>query len=145
MSNLSDKLLFWRILERQHERDVELYEAIKAEPGLAPKSKKLGVRSLTFSLIFLFIIAAAVVGVALILNYFIASNILFGLIIIVMIVVVAFYTTIVLYIRAFRLMILQFKLNKTAISWVAMVFSILPTIIVIVLILLALSLKVSGN
>ncbi|MCH5142754.1 MAG: hypothetical protein J1G07_03480 [Clostridiales bacterium] len=145
MSNLSDKLLFWRALERQHERDVELYEAIKAEPGLAPKSKKLGVRSLTFSLIFLFIIAAAIGGIALILLYMMDYNIFLGLFLIIAIVVIGFYVTIVMYIRAFRLMILQFKVNKTAISWVAMVFTILPTLIVAVMIFIFVSLSVTGQ
>ena len=144
MSNFTDRLLFWRMLERQHEKDVELYEAIKDEPGLAPKSKKLGVRSLTFSLIFLFVIAAAVIGVILVINYLLPSNILLGLIAAIAIVVVAFYITIVLYIRAFRLMILQLKLNKTAIGWVALVFSILPTLIVVVMIILYISVKISG-
>ena len=143
MSNLSDRLLFWRILERHHLKDVELYEAIKAEPGLAPKSKKLGVRSLTFSLIFLLIIAAAVVGEILVISYLLPTNILFGLIVAILIVVVAFYTTIVLYIRAFRLMILQFKLNKTAISWVALVFSVLPTLIVVLMIIIYISISVA--
>lgn len=144
MSNLTEKLLFLHLLERQHEKDVELFEAIKAEPELAPKSKKLGVRSLVFSLIFLFIIAATVGGIALILNFMIESSVLFGIILIVLLVFVAFYTTIALYIRAFRLMILQFKLNKTAISWVAMVFSILPTLIVIVMILIFVSVSLNG-
>lgn len=142
MSNLNDRLLFWRIIDRHRAKDLELYEAIKAEPELAPKSKKLGVRSLTFSLIFMFVIAAAVGGIALILNFYIENHVIFGILLIILCVVVAFYTTIVLYIRAFRLMLLQFRLNKTAISWVAMVFSLLPTLIVIVMVIIFISLWV---
>lgn len=140
MSSFSDKLLFWEMLSKQHDKDIELYDAIKAEPELAPKSKKLGVRSLTFSLIFLFVIAAAVGGIALILKYMMDTRIFFGIILIIIIAIVAFYTTIVLYIRAFRLMILQLKLNKTPIGWVALVFSILPTVVVIAMILIFVSL-----
>lgn len=142
MSNLSDKLLFWRLIERQHLKDLEIYEAIKAEPGLAPKSKKLGVRSLTFSLIFMFIIAAAVGGIALIIKFMMDTHLFLGLLLILLIVVVAFYTTIVLYIRAFSLMLLQFKLNKTAISWVALAFAALPTLIVILMVIIFISLWV---
>ena len=144
MSNWSDRLLFWHMLSKQHDKDVELYNAIKAEPELAPRSKKLGVRSITFSLIFFAILAAAVGGIALIIEYLMPTNVFFGLILIILLAVVAFYTVVALYIRAFRLMILQLKLNKTAISWVAMVLSIIPTLIIIVLIIMYISIMVSG-
>lgn len=144
MSSFSDKILFWEMLSKQHDKDVELYDAIKAETELAPKSKKLGVRSLTFSLIFLFVIAAAVGGIALILKYMMDTRIFLGIILIIIIVIVAFYTTIVLYIRAFRLMILQLKLNKTPIGWVALAFAILPTIVVIAMIFLFVAFGAAG-
>lgn len=143
MSDMSGKLAFLHILSRQADRDYELYNAIKAETELAPKSKKLGVRSLTFSLIFMLIIGVAIGGIALILNFMMESSTLFGIVLIVLIGLVAIYTTLALYIRAFRLMILQFKLNKHPIRWVALVLSILPTIVVIVMVIILVSVSLS--
>ena len=56
---------------------------------------------------------------------------LWGIVGIVLLAAVALSTTFELYIRALRLLVYQFKVNRTAISWVALVLILIPTIIVV--------------
>lgn len=115
---------------RRYKKDLGLFEAIKAEPELAPVSKKLGVKSLILSIISMLIMGAGV-GVIYWLTTIFSEHVFVAIIGIILAIAVMLTILIEVYIRAFRFLRWQFKLNKKPIAWIALVAIIVPSIVVI--------------
>ncbi len=118
-----------RLLRR---KELAIYNAIKEQPELAPKSKKLGTRSIMFSCFSILTLIVAIIGAYLMFSIAKPSSI-FTIITIGLIgggIVV--YLFFLFFVKALNALIYQFKLNKTAISWVALCFILLPAIVLVI-------------
>lgn len=131
---------------RMRKREQSIYEAIKEQPDLAPKSKKLATRSITFSILSLLMVVIAI-GIA----FAFTSNLLsekFFLMFLIAILggIVCVVLFIVFYIKSITSLVYQFKLNKTPITWTALAFCIVPTIIFVVgLLIVIINAAKNGN
>ena len=70
-----------KLFRKSIEKEYATYEAIKAEPELAPVSKKLGTRSIMFSIFTFLTVALAIVGYYLLFTFFDPTQIILGILI----------------------------------------------------------------
>ena len=130
------KLNFWRNLftwllnSKGIEKDRAIYEALKQETELAPKSKKCAVRSIMFSVLMYVLIGATFLAI-----YFLWKNPINAFLNIFLTVILAIfmlYSIVACYIRSIINLVNQFRLNRKAHTWVALVMAIIPTLLVII-------------
>ena len=130
------KLNFWRNLftwlfnSKGIQKDRDIYEVLKQEKELAPKSKKCAVRSIMFSLLMYVLIGATFVAI-----YFLWKNPLnafLNIFLTIFLAVIMLYSIVACYIRSIINLVNQFRLNKKAHTWIALVMAIIPTLLVIV-------------
>lgn len=119
------------------QKDFETYRAIKENQELAPKSKKFATESIMYSIFTFLSVILLAVGVYLVVKQPL-EQILFKIIIVPLLIIIAAYFIIFFFIRALKKLIYQFKLNKTAHTWVAFSLIIIPALIFIAAILLIL-------
>lgn len=132
------KNVFNKAVQREQEakllrrKELAIYNAIKEQPNLVPKSKKLGTRSIMFSCFSILTLIVSIFGAYLLFN--ITQNLsVFAMITICVIGgPIVIYLFFLFFVKALNALIYQFKLNKTAISWVALFFIILPAIVLVV-------------
>jgi len=128
--NFFRNLFTWLIRSKGIEKDRAIYEAIKQEPELAPKSKKCAVRSIMFSLIMY-----AIIGVTFVIIYFLWKNpfnAFLNIFLTIILAIIMLYSIVACYIRSIINLVNQFRLNKKAHTWIALVMAIIPTLLVIV-------------
>lgn len=118
-----------RILRK---KELAIFNAIKEQPDLAPKSKKLGTRSIMFSCFSILTLIIAIVGAYFIFSVTEPSSIFTIITIAIIGGGLAIYIFFLFFVKALISLIYQFKLNKTAISWVALVFILLPAIVLVI-------------
>ena len=124
-----------RDAKKSIEKEKTIYEAIKAEPELAPKSVKLATRSIVFSVLSMVAVILTALGI-----YLIASQpfeqILLKIILIPAVIITCFYFMVFFFVKAVVNLVFQFRLNKTRRAWVAFALLFLPAILFIVSIIL---------
>ncbi len=124
------RIFTWLINSKGVQKDRDIYEALKQEPELAPKSKKCAVRSIMFSLIMY-----AIIGVTFVIIYFLWKNPLnafLNIFLTIILAIIMLYSIVACYIRSIINLVNQFRLNKKAHTWIALVMAIIPTLLVIV-------------
>lgn len=131
---LTDLLLFGGT-RRRYKKDNELRQAIVEDAELAPKSKKLGVKSIVFSVISMLIVGLGALGIYLLFKLD-ESALFFAIIGSILIIAVIVIVFIELYVRALRLLVYQFKLNKHPIRWVGLVCILIPSVLFVVAVVL---------
>lgn len=117
-----------RLLRR---KELAIFNAIKEQPELVPKSKKLGTRSIMFSCFGILTLIIAIVGAYFIFSIAEPSSIFTIITIAIIGGGLSVYLFFLFFVKALICLIYQFKLNKTAISWVALCFILLPAIVLI--------------
>jgi len=135
MAKFVGKMFRWLIESKGIEKDRAIYEALKQEPELAPKSKKCAVRSIMFSLLMYGLIIVAFLGIYFLWKYNLEA-VFFNIFITIVISVGLLYAIVACYIRSIINLINQFRLNKKAHTWIALVMAIIPTLLVILAIIL---------
>lgn len=140
MLKLLRTIFRWLIDSKGVQKDRAIYEALKQETELAPKSKKCAVRSIVFSLLTYVIIGVtfAIVYCMWKYNY---MNVIGNIIITVVLCIGMLYLLIACYIRSIINLIHQFRLNKKAHTWIAFVMAILPTLLFVLAVLLVVGLN----
>jgi len=140
MLKLLRTIFRWLIDSKGVQKDRAIYETLKQETELAPKSKKCAVRSIVFSLLTYVIIGVtfAIVYCMWKYNY---MNVIGNIIITVVLCIGMLYLLIACYIRSIINLIHQFRLNKKAHTWVAFVMAILPTLLFVLAVLLVVGLN----
>ena len=125
-------------------KELEIYEAIKQEPELAPVSKRMATRSIMFSAFTFLTVILAVVGYYLIFTKLDPVQIFLGIVLGIAIGVLGLYFIVLFFIKALYCLILQFRLNKKPITWVALSLIIIPALLFIVAILLIIGFSSGG-
>lgn len=131
MLKLLKNIVYWLINSKGVQKDRDIYCVLKEEPELAPKSKKCAVRSIIFSLL-VYVLIAVTATIIYCLWKFNPLNPFFNIFATVALLVGMLYLIVACYIRSIINLINQFRLNKKAHAWVALVMAILPTVIVII-------------
>ena len=125
-----------QLFRKSIEKEYATYEAIKAEPELAPVSKKLGTRSIMFSVFTFLTVVLAVVGYYLLFTFFDPTQIFLGILIGIAIGVAAIVLVVLFFVKALYCLILQFRLNKKATTWVALGLLIVPALLFVAAIII---------
>lgn len=128
--NFWRNLFTWLINSKGIEKDRAIYEAIKQETELAPKSKKCAVRSIMFSILMYVLIGATFLAIYLLWKN--PMNAFLNIFLTVILAIIMLYSIVACYIRSIINLIHQFRLNKKAHTWIALVMAIIPTLLVIV-------------
>lgn len=129
--------VFNRAVQREQEarllrrKELAIFNAIKEQPDLAPKSKKLATRSIMFSCFGILTLIIALVGAYFIFTMAEPSSIFTIITIAIIGGGLSIYLFFLFFIKALISLIYQFKLNKTAISWIALCFILLPAIVLV--------------
>lgn len=113
-------------------KELSIFNAIKEQPDLVPKSKKLGTRSIMFSCLCILTLIIAIVGAYFIFSIAQPSSILTIITVAIIGGGLSIYLFFLFFVKALICLIYQFKLNKTAISWVALCFILLPAIVLVI-------------
>lgn len=113
-------------------KELSIFNAIKEQPDLVPKSKKLGTRSIMFSCFCILTLIIAIAGAYFIFSIAQPSSILTIITIAIIGGGLSIYLFFLFFIKALICLIYQFKLNKTAISWVALCFILLPALVLVI-------------
>lgn len=129
------KVIFKSLTNRESKKaavkEFNIYQAIKEDPELAPRSKKLATRSIMFSCFALLTLIIAIVGCYLLITKSQVYDILFVILGIIGISAVAIILLVNFIVRAIRSLVYQFKLNKTPITWVALSIVIFPALLAV--------------
>lgn len=112
-------------------KEQTIYEAIKEDPELAPKSKKFATRSIVFSLLCMLSVALTALGIYLIIAQPI-EQIFLKIILIPAVIITCSYLIIFFFVKSLINLIYQFRLNKNPRTWVALTLIIFPAILFIV-------------
>ena len=128
--NFWRNLFTWLINSKGIEKDRAIYEAIKQETELAPKSKKCAVRSIMFSVLMYVLIGVTFLAIYLLWKN--PMNAILNIVLTVVLAIIMLYSIVACYIRSIINLINQFRLNKKAHTWIALVMAIIPTLLVIV-------------
>jgi len=123
------KIFTWLVNSKGVQKDRDIYETLKQEKELAPKSKKCAVRSIVFSLLIYVLLIVAFAGIYFLWKYNLQKAV-FNIVLTIVIGVVLLYLIVACYIRSIINLINQFRLNKKAHTWIALVIAILPTALV---------------
>lgn len=140
-----------KFIQRQQEarlmrkKEKSIYEAIKEQPDLAAKSKKLATRSIVFSCLSILMVILGVGGLFLIFNLIEPKSIFTTITICFLLGGLLIYLFFLFFIKSFICLNYQFKLNKTPITWVALAFIILPALVLVVVIVSLVLGKLQGN
>jgi len=121
----------WLINSKGIQKDRDIYNALKQETELAPKSKKCAVRSIVFSIL-MYVIIGVTFGALFLMWKYNFQNALFNIFMTVILAVVMLYLLVACYIRSIINLVNQFRLNKKAHAWIALVMAIIPTLVFIV-------------
>ena len=124
------RMFRWLINSKGVQKDRYIYEALKQEQELAPKSKKCAVRSIVFSLL-IYVLIAVTFTVIYCLWKFSLQNAILNIVLTIVLSVTMLYLIVACYIRSIINLIHQFRLNKKAHTWIALVIAIFPLVLVI--------------
>jgi len=124
------KMFTWLVNSKGVQKDRDIYEALKQEKELAPKSKKCAVRSIMFSLLIYVLIVVTFASIYCLWKFNL-EKVIFNIVLTIVLGVTMLYAIVACYIRSIINLIHQFRLNKKAHTWIALVISIFPLILVV--------------
>ncbi len=124
-----------KMFGRSLQKEKDTYEAIKEETDLAPVSKKMGTRSIMFSMLTVLTVALTILGYYLLFQM-LPSAVFLSIFLGIALGVVAIVLVVLFFVKAVYCLVLQFKLNKTKHTWIAFSLIILPALLFILAILI---------
>ena len=125
-----------KFFRKSLEKERVTYEAIKENAELAPVSKKMGTRSIMFSMFTVLTVALAILGYYLLFTVTDPTQIILWVLLGIALGVAAIVLVILFFVKAVYCLILQFRLNKTKTTWIALSLIILPALLFIVAVIL---------
>ena len=125
-----------KFFRKSLEKERVTYEAIKENAELAPISKKMGTRSIMFSMFTVLTVALAILGYYLLFTVTDPTQIILWVLLGVALGVAALVLVILFFVKAVYCLILQFRLNKSKTTWTALALVIFPAILFIVAVII---------
>jgi len=125
-----------KFFRKSLEKERVTYEAIKENAELAPVSKKMGTRSIMFSMFTVLTVALAILGYYLLFTVADPTQIILWVLLGIALGVAALVLVILFFVKAVYCLILQFRLNKSKTTWTALALVILPAILFILAVII---------